>query len=131
MIPKKTKNYLNGTWLHKHREKIFQAVSELKTLRQIAELLSLYAEKEGKRITPQIVHTYLKRHPLSENEKPFKEKSTNPITTEKEIEAVSSMEQATDDVSHSVEIQNDDPFATLDKLGKDKPFNDVNKDKYL
>lgn len=108
MNPKNTKNYLNGTWLHKHRETILQAVSELKTLRQISELLEPFAERENKRITPQIIHTYLKRHPPTETTvtKPIQEENaqiaTNP-TTEKENVSLSVTKQAADDVFSSVE----------------------------
>ena len=108
MNPKNTKNYLNGTWLHKYRETILQAVSELKTLRQISELLEPFAKRENKRITPQIIHTYLKRHPPTETTvaKPIQAENaqivTNP-TTEKENVSLSVTKQAADDVFSSVE----------------------------
>lgn len=108
MNPPKTANYLNKSWLHEYRDLIFQAVSEMKTLRQIAELLEPFAQKKGKRITPQIIHVYLKRHPFYENEdlKSVEPKSLvivkNP-TTEKEIEPLSATKQAADEVSSSVE----------------------------
>ena len=105
MRSKNTQNYLNGTWLHKYRETILQAVSELKTLRQIAELLAPFAESEQKRITPQIIHTYLKRHPPSENdaEKKIQAENIKPITTEKESIVSAVAKQAADDVFSPVE----------------------------
>lgn len=62
----RTANFLNGTWLHKHRETILQAYSEGRTFRQIAALLAPFAEKENRKMSPQIVFNYLKRHPLEE-----------------------------------------------------------------
>ncbi|HEZ5686779.1 TPA: hypothetical protein WI014_001272 [Neisseria meningitidis] len=108
MNPPKTANYLNRSWLHEYRDLIFQAVSEMKTLRQIAELLEPFAQKKGKRITPQIIHVYLKRHPFYENEdlKSVEPKSLVIVkkpTTEKEIEPLSVTKQAADEVSSSVE----------------------------
>ena len=108
MNPPKTANYLNRSWLHEYRDLIFQAVSEMKTLRQIAELLEPFAQKKGKRITPQIIHVYLKRHPFYENEdlKSVEPKSLVIVkkpTTEKEIEPLSATKQAANDVSSSVE----------------------------
>lgn len=108
MNPPKTANYLNKSWLHEYRDLIFQAVSEMKTLRQIAELLEPFAQKKGKRITPQIIHVYLKRHPFYENEdlKSVEPKSLVIVkkpTTEKEIEPLSATKQAADEVSSSVE----------------------------
>ena len=107
MNPPKTANYLNKSWLHEYRDLIFQAVSEMKTLRQIAELLEPFAQKNGKCITPQIIHNYLKRHPFYEKEdlKSVEPKSLVIVkkpTTEKEIEPLSA-KQAADNVSSSVE----------------------------
>lgn len=58
------KNRKNKTWLHEHRQEIFKMLQQGETLQTIAEHLQNSAEQNGKKVSKQIVSSYVLRYPL-------------------------------------------------------------------
>ena len=104
---KKSKNRQNPSWLHKYRETILNEVQNGKPLRGIAELLAENANKEGKKISRQILSVYLKRYPFEQAvTKPIQTENALAVTnftTEKESIISTVAKQAADDVFSPVE----------------------------
>ena len=91
MKPKleKVLNYKNASWLHKHRSLIISEIENNRTYIQISEMLKNEAEKENKRISPQIICNYIKRHPKNseiEVPKSFKKPETLEVKLEEKEE---------------------------------------------
>ena len=58
------KNRKNKTWLHEHRQEIFKMLQQGETLQTIAEHLQSSAKQKGKKVSKQIISSYVLRYPL-------------------------------------------------------------------
>lgn len=140
------KNRKNKTWLHEHRQEIFKMLQQGETLQTIAEHLQSSAEQNGKKVSKQIVSSYVLRYPLEIEtvQIPQEPKQGKPLQTTKQItkNVFSSVveenraESQTDFITpneQEIEPENQpenskNPFRKLiGKVGRTKPDSDDTK----
>lgn len=135
------KNRKNKTWLHSHRAEILMMWQRGETLQTIAERLEQSATLNGKKVSKQLISSYLLRYPpeptsrtVEPEIKPVPTMAKTPpsvVTIERRPQTPVTQSEPVENSETVEEVKPVNPFVKLRKLGKDKPFRDPDEDRYL